>query len=143
YAIEDGFGKLPVHWAWWPAIGGLAVGAIGYFAPRTLGVGYDNIIDVLSGGMTLQILFSLCFFKFLSWAIALGSGTSGGTLAPLLTIGGAAGALLGMGVLHWFPSTGVTVPLAALVGMSAMFAGSSRAFLTSIVFALETTGQSN
>ncbi|MCG2461695.1 chloride channel protein [Flavobacteriaceae bacterium F89] len=143
YAIEDGFEKLPIHWAWWPAIGGLAVGAIGYLAPKTLGVGYDNIIAVLTGTMSLQILFSLCFFKFLSWAIALGSGTSGGTLAPLLTIGGAAGAMLGMGVLHWFPSSGVTLPLAALVGMSAMFAGSSRAFLTSIVFALETTGESN
>ncbi len=143
YAIEDGFGKLPIHWAWWPAIGGVAVGAIGYFAPQTLGVGYDNIIAVLSGTMSLQILFSLCFFKFLSWAIALGSGTSGGTLAPLLTIGGAAGAILGAVIIYWFPSSGVTVPLSALVSMSAMFAGSSRAFLTSIVFALETTGQSN
>lgn len=143
YAIEDGFEKLPIHWAWWPAIGGLAVGVIGYFAPRTLGVGYDNIIAVLSGTMSLQILFSLCFFKFLSWAIALGSGTSGGTLAPLLTIGGAAGAILGAAIIYWFPSSGVTIPLAALVSMSAMFAGSSRAFLTSIVFALETTGESN
>ena len=143
YAIEDGFEKLPIHWAWWPAMGGLAVGTIGFFAPRTLGVGYDNIIAVLTGTMSLQILFSLCFFKFLSWAIALGSGTSGGTLAPLLTIGGAAGTMLGIGILQWFPTAGVTVPLAALVGMSAMFAGSSRAFLTSIVFALETTGESN
>ncbi len=143
YLIEDGFEKLPIHWAWWPAIGGLAVGVIGYFAPRTLGVGYNNIIDVLSGAMTIQILLSLCLLKFISWAISLGSGTSGGTLAPLLTIGGASGALLGTVIIYWFPSSGVTIPLAALVGMSAMFAGASRAFLTSIVFALETTGQSN
>ncbi|MCB9236505.1 MAG: chloride channel protein [Cyclobacteriaceae bacterium] len=143
YLIEDGFEKLPVHWAWWPAIGGLAVGIVGYFEPRTLGVGYNNITDVLSGSMPVHILLSLCILKFVSWSISLGSGTSGGTLAPLLTIGGAIGALLGSAILTIFPSSGVTLPLAALVGMSAMFAGSSRAFMTSIVFALETTGQSN
>ena len=81
--------------------------------------------------------------KFTSWAIALGSGTSGGTLAPLLTIGGAAGALIGSVCVVAFPKSGVTVPLAALVGMSAMFAGASRALLTSIIFAIETTGQIN
>lgn len=143
YLIEDGFEKLPVHWAWWPAIGGLGVGLVGYYAPRTMGVGYDNIIAVLSGTLTVKVLFSLCILKFISWAIALGSGTSGGTLAPLMTIGGAAGALIGSQVIYFFPNAGVVLPLAALVGMSAMFAGASRAFLTSIVFALETTGQSN
>jgi CIC family chloride channel protein len=143
YLIEDGFEKLPIHWAWWPAIGGLAVGVVGYFAPRTLGVGYYNIIDILSGTMPTQILLSLCLLKFISWAISLGSGTSGGTLAPLLTIGGAVGALLGSIIIYWFPLSGVTISLAALVGMSAMFAGASRAFLTSIIFALETTGQAN
>lgn len=143
YLIEDGFEKLPIHWAWWPAIGGLAVGIVGYFAPRTLGVGYYNIIDILSGTMSIHILLSLCILKFISWAISLGSGTSGGTLAPLLIIGGATGALLGSLIIYWFPASGITLPLAALVGMSAMFAGASRAFLTSIIFALETTGQSN
>ena len=143
YFIEDAFEKLPIHWAWWPAIGGIAVGVVGYFDPRTLGVGYNNITDVLSGSMPLQLLGSLCLLKFASWAISLGSGTSGGTLAPLLTIGGAAGALLGSVIIHYFPHSGVTIPLAALTGMSAMFAGASRAFLTSIVFALEATGQSN
>ena len=143
YLIEDAFERLPVHWAWWPAIGGFAVGVIGYFFPKTLGVGYDNISDVLSGSLPVQVLLSLCIMKFISWAIALGSGTSGGTLAPLLTIGGAAGALLGVVINDWFPFSGVTLPLAAVVGMSAMFAGASRAFLTSIIFALETTGQTN
>ena len=116
YLIEDGFEKLPVHWAWWPAIGGLAVGIVGYFEPRTLGVGYNNITDVLSGSMPVHILLSLCILKFVSWSISLGSGTSGGTLAPLLTIGGAIGALLGSAILTIFPSSGVTLPLAALVG---------------------------
>lgn len=143
YLIEDGFEKLPIHWMWWPAIGGLAVGIIGYFAPRTLGVGYINVTDILSVNLTMRIILNLCILKFISWAIALGSGTSGGTLAPLLTIGGAAGVLLGSLVLYMFPSSGVTLPLAALVGMSALFAGASRAFLTAIIFALETTGQSN
>jgi H+/Cl- antiporter ClcA len=143
YLIEDLFEKLPVHWMWWPAIGGVAVGVIGYFAPYTLGVGYDNITDVLSGNMPLVLIINLCFFKFLSWAIALGSGTSGGTLAPLLTIGGAAGAISGSLLISLFPNSEISVPMAALIGMSAMFAGASRAYLTSITFALEATMQSH
>lgn len=141
YWIEDTFEKLPIHWAWWPAIGGLAVGIIGYFDPRTLGVGYNNITDVLSGEMAVSLVGSLCLLKFISWAISLGSGTSGGTLAPLLTIGGAVGALIGTLGIYFFPEAGISISLSALVGMSALFAGASRAFLTSIVFALETTGQ--
>ena len=143
YAIEDGFEKLPVHWMWWPAIGGLVVGIVGYYSPHTLGVGYDNIANILSGKMTLGFLLGLCFFKFISWAVSLGSGTSGGTLAPLFIIGGAAGAVCGNLILHWFPSLGLSVSLCALVGMSAMFTGASRAFLTSVIFAIETTGQPN
>lgn len=143
YWIEDGFEKLPIHHMWWPAIGGLAVGVVGYFAPRSLGVGYDNITDILSGNMPIKFVLTLCIFKFISWAIALGSGTSGGTLAPLLTIGGALGALIGSVVLYMFPELGLTISLSALVGMAAMFAGASRALLTSIVFALESTAQSN
>jgi chloride channel protein, CIC family len=141
YIIEDAFEKLPVHWAWWPAIGGLAVGIIGYFAPHTLGVGYDNIISVLSGSVVILVVLRLFFFKLLSWAIALGSGTSGGTLAPLLTIGGAAGSLIGIIIIAVFPNAGINIPMCALVGMSALFAGASRAYLTSITFALEATGQ--
>lgn len=143
YAIEDLFEKIPVHWMWWPAIGGLVVGVVGYFAPRTLGVGYENITDILSGELPLKVVMSLCVLKFISWAIALGSGTSGGTLAPLLTIGGAAGVLVAMAILKYFPESGITLSLAALVGMAALFAGASRALLTSIVFALEVTGQSH
>lgn len=143
YFVEEAFEKLPIHWMWWPAIGGIVVGVVGYFAPRTLGVGYDNITDILAGNLPLTVLLSLFFLKFISWAIALGSGTSGGTLAPLLTIGGAIGALLGIAILYFFPESGITIPLAALTGMAAMFAGASRALLTSIIFAFETTGQYN
>lgn len=139
YVIEDLFEKLPIHWMWWPAIGGIAVGVIGYFAPETLGVGYSNITSALSGGLPGYILMNLCLWKFASWAIALGSGTSGGTLAPLLTIGSAIGCLLGIVAQEYFPEAGIDLPIASLVGMAALFAGSARALLTSIVFAMETT----
>lgn len=139
YAIEDGFEKLPVHWMWWPAIGGLAVGIIGYYAPSTMGVGYDNIRGILSGNLTIHILLIFCFLKFISWAISLGSGTSGGTLAPLFTIGGAMGVLIALGINYLFPSIALSLPAAGLIGMAAIFSGASRAFLTSVIFALETT----
>jgi H+/Cl- antiporter ClcA len=143
YWVEDLFEKIPVHWMWWPAIGAVAVGVTGYFAPYTMGVGYDNIQHLLTGSLPLKLLFGLCVLKYISWVVALGSGTSGGTLAPLFTIGGAAGAFLGMVILQLFPGSGINMATAALVGMAAMFAGASRAFLTSVVFALETTGQLN
>jgi H+/Cl- antiporter ClcA len=142
YWIEDLFEKIPIHWMWYPAIGGLIVGFIGYYAPHTLGVGYENITHILSGEMAMSAIVVLCVMKFVSWAIALGSGTSGGTLAPMLTIGGALGALMGYALLYYYPDSGVSIPLSALVGMMAMFAGASRALLTSIIFGLEATGQS-
>ncbi|MGI8950130.1 MAG: chloride channel protein [Chitinophagaceae bacterium] len=141
YFIEDFFEKLPIHWMWWPAIGAVVVGIVGYFAPYTLGVGYVNISLLLSGKISLELVLGLCFLKFLSWSVSLGSGTSGGTLAPLLTIGGAAGILLGTLVQKIFPSFNINLPTCALIGMASMFAGASRALLTSIVFAFETTLQ--
>lgn len=141
YAIEDVFEKLPIHWMWWPALGGLVVGVVGYFAPLTLGVGYSNIENILNGRLTLAALAFLCVMKFLSWSVALGSGTSGGTLAPLFTIGGALGAVAGVGVAAMAPHLGVDPRIAALVGMAAIFAGASRALLTAVVFAFETTAQ--
>jgi H+/Cl- antiporter ClcA len=143
YNLEDLFTKLPVHWMWWPAIGAVAVGMIGYIAPDTLGVGYNVIDSVLSGGLAGKALLLLFTLKFVSWAIALSSGTSGGTLAPLFTIGGGLGATLGAGAVILLPSAGVDPNVAALVGMAAMFTGASRAFLASVVFAFETTLQPN
>ncbi len=141
YFVEDGFERLPVHWMWWPALGGLLVGTVGYFVPRTLGVGYDNIEEIVSGTMALDAVVVLCSFKFVSWAISLGSGTSGGTLAPLLTLGGGLGTVLGALAHAVSPGLGVDIRIAALVGMAAMFAGASRALLASIVFAFEITRQ--
>ena len=141
YAIEDAFEELPVHWMWWPAIGAIVVGVVGYFVPHTLGVGYDNIERIVSGGILGWPLAILCAAKLVSWSIALGSGTSGGTLAPLFTIGGALGALLVSGGAAAFPAAGLDPRIGALVGMAAIFAGASRALLASVVFAFETTQQ--
>jgi len=141
YGVEDLFDRLPIHWMWWPAIGAVAVGVVGYFAPHTMGVGYDNIENIVSGNILGRALMVLFILKFVSWAISLGSGTSGGTLAPLFTIGGGLGSVLGATALAFFPNLGIDIRMAALVGMAAMFAGASRALLTSVVFAFETTRQ--
>jgi CIC family chloride channel protein len=114
YACEDLFAKLPIHWMWWPAIGGLAVGIGGLIDPRVLGVGYETIHGLMRGELLGMALVGLLLAKGLVWAIALGSGTSGGVLAPLLMMGGAIGALLGS-------LTGAGEPgLWAMVGMAAM-----------------------
>ncbi|MCY1032490.1 chloride channel protein [Corallococcus sp. BB11-1] len=141
YWLEDAFEKLPLHWMWWPALGGIVVGVVGWLSPRTLGVGYTNIEDILSGHFVGTAMLVFCALKFISWSVALGSGTSGGTLAPLFTLGGGLGSGLGLLATQLFPSLGVDVRVAALVGMAALFAGASRALLTSVVFAFETTRQ--
>jgi chloride channel protein, CIC family len=141
YAVEDAFERLPVHWMWWPAIGGVVVGLVGSVAPHTLGVGYDNIERILSGSLAGRALLVLVVLKLISWTIALGSGTSGGTLAPLFTIGGGLGAVLGAAAASLAPRLGVDPRIAGLVGMAAMFAGASRALLASVVFAFEATRQ--
>ncbi|HEY1697127.1 MAG TPA: chloride channel protein [Polyangiaceae bacterium] len=141
YWVEDGFEKLPIHWMWWPAIGGIAVGVIGYVSPHTMGVGYDNIDHILDGSFAGEAVVVFCLLKFLSWCLSLGTGTSGGTLAPLFTIGGGLGSAMGVAAVWLLPSAGVDVRVAALVGMAALFAGASRALLASVVFAFETTRQ--
>jgi len=141
YWLEDLFEKLPVHWMWWPMLGGVAVGVIGWFQPSTLGVGYSNIQMALDGQVTVAAAFVLIFWKFASWAIALSSGTSGGTLAPLMTLGSLSGAALGILLKFYMPSLEIDVRVLALIGMAAVFAGCSRALLASVVFALESTRQ--
>jgi len=141
YGIEDLFERLPVHWMWWPAIGAVAVGVIGYVEPRTLGVGYGNITDAISGTIAGRALLVLVVLKLVSWAIYLGSGTSGGTLAPLFTVGSGVGAWLGAALAAAVPGLGVDPRVAGLVGMAAIFAGASHALLASVVFAFETTRQ--
>ncbi|HVH08934.1 MAG TPA: chloride channel protein [Gemmatimonadales bacterium] len=132
YACEDLFGKLPLHWMWWPTIGGAVVGLGGLLYPRALGVGYDTIADLLSGRLVGAALLGLLVTKAVIWAVALGSGTSGGVLAPLLIMGGALGAL----EARWVPGDSA---LWAAVSMGAMMGGTMRSPFTAIVFMLELT----
>jgi chloride channel protein, CIC family len=140
YALEDGFARLPIHWMWWPAIGGLAVGVVGWLVPQTLGVGYANIEQLIAGASPVGA-GRLAAAKLASWTIALASGTSGGTLAPLFTIGAGLGATIGGLAGTLLPSAGIDPRMAALVAMAAMFTGASRALLASVVFAFEATRQ--
>jgi H+/Cl- antiporter ClcA/CBS domain-containing protein len=133
YLSEDLFSRLPIHWMWWPAIGGLVIGAGGLIEPRALGVGYDVIDQLLRGQATLSLIIGILVVKTLIWSISLGSGTSGGVLAPTFMIGAALGALVGL----LFPP--VTPGFWALLGLAAVLGGVMRSPLTGIVFSLELT----
>ncbi len=133
YGAEDAFLRLPIHWMWWPSIGGLVVGVGGLIQPHALGVGYDTIAELLRGEFVPQTLVSLMLVKGIIWAIALGSGTSGGVLAPLLIMGGA------LGGLEATVLPGGTKALWPLVSMAAVLGGTMRSPFTSVIFALELT----
>jgi CBS domain-containing protein len=137
YGFEDLFGKLPIHWMWWPILGGLCVGIGGLVDPRVLGVGYDTIHLLISGKLFGAAVVGLLVGKALVWSIALGSGTSGGVLAPLLIMGGALGAL----EAPLLPAG--DAGLWAMVSMAAMMGGTMRSPLTAIVFTLELTHDLN
>lgn len=141
YLVEDFYERIPIHWMWWPMLGAAVVGVLGLVEPRILGIGVYNILDALAGRLALGTLAVLVVLKFIAWVGYLGSGTSGGTLAPLFTFGSGIGAIAGALLAARFPALGISPPVAALVGMAAMFAGASRALLTSVVFAFETTRQ--
>ncbi|MGH6828407.1 MAG: chloride channel protein [Rhizomicrobium sp.] len=134
YGVEDLFRRLPIHWMWWPALGGVIVGLGGWVDPAVLGVGYDNIRALLAGGIGVAAAGRLLWDKALVWIAALSSGTSGGVLAPLLILGGA----LGVVESHWMPFG--DAGFWALIGMTAILGGTMRAPLTSTLFAVELTG---
>ncbi len=137
YACEDVFQKLPIHWMWWPAIGAIFIGVGGIVEPRVLGVGYNTIHSLLRGELIGAAVIGLLVAKALVWSIALGSGTSGGVLAPLLIMGGALGA---------FASSCIPIGdtgLWTLIGMAAMMGGTMRSPLTAMVFAVELTRDFN
>ena len=133
YLTEDGYGHLPLHWMWWPAIGGLVVGIGGWFAPAALGVGYPTIGALVNGQLAIGLVLSIIAVKILIWVASLSSGTSGGVLAPLLMIGAAMGTLLAT----YIP--GHDASLWAVVGMAALMGGTMRAPFMGTLFALETT----
>ncbi len=135
YLSEDTFRKLPIHWMWWPAIGGLIIGVGGLFEPRALGVGYDVIGTLLAGKATLALIVGILIVKTLIWSLSLGSGTSGGVLAPVFMIGAALGSLLA----YVFPP--VAPGFWALLSLAAVVGGVMRSPLTGVVFAMELTHQ--
>ena len=137
YKVEDWFGKLPIHWMWWPALGGIAVGVGGYLQPRALGVGYDVIGDLLHNHLTLSVVATLLLCKAFMWVISLGSGTSGGVLAPLLMLGAGLGVVLGPYLPGGHPA------LWPLVFMAATLGGMMRAPVMSVMFAFELTQDAN
>ncbi|MGH6968428.1 MAG: chloride channel protein, partial [Stellaceae bacterium] len=137
YACEDLFLKLPVHWMWWPMLGGLVVGIGGLIDPNALGVGYYNIAQMLQGSVPPLAGLLLTAVKAVIWAVALGSGTSGGVLAPLLIMGGGLGAVLA----HFMPAA--SPGFWPLLAMAAIMGGTMRSPLTAIFFAVEVTGNAN
>jgi CIC family chloride channel protein len=143
YAVEDLFEKLPVDSMWWPAIGALGLGIIGYFVPRVLGVGYDTISDILTARLALEVLLLVMIFKSLALVISLGSGTSGGLLAPMFMASAAMGSAFAMIVNHFVPGAHLAPGAFALVAMGAVFGAASRATFTFIIFAFELTRDYN
>jgi H+/Cl- antiporter ClcA/CBS domain-containing protein len=143
YFVEDMFEKLPLDQMWWPAIGALGLGIIGYFVPRVLGVGYDTIGDILTDRLTISLLLAILVFKTLALVISLGSGTSGGLLAPTFMASAAMGSLFAWGVNQVFPSAHLSPAAFALVAMGAVFGAASRATFTFIIFAFEITRDYN
>ena len=143
YWVEDLFEKLPVDDMWWPAIGALGLGIIGYFVPRVLGVGYDTISDILNNNLTLKLLLIVMIAKGVALIFSLGSGTSGGLLAPMFMSSAALGGAFAMGVNHVFPGQHLAPGAFAIVAMGAVFGAASRATFTFIIFAFEITRDYN
>ena len=143
YWVEDLFGKLPIEETWWPAIGALGLGIIGYFVPRVLGVGYDTISDILNNRLTWEVLLLVMVFKSLALVVSLGSGTSGGLLAPMFMSSAAMGGAFALAVNRIFPGSHLSPGAFALVAMGAVFGAASRAAFTFIIFAFEITRDYN
>ncbi|GCE17093.1 chloride channel protein [Dictyobacter kobayashii] len=137
YAFEDLFHRLPIHWMWWPMIGGLVIGIGGLIFPQALGVGYDTIGSLLQGNVSAQIILGVLLVKSIIWCVSLGSGTSGGVLAPLLMMGCALGGIEAM----FLPHEGAG--FWALISMAAILGGTMRSPFTGIIFALELTHDVN
>jgi H+/Cl- antiporter ClcA len=143
YWVEDRFEQLPIAEFWWPAIGGLALGTIGFFMPRVLGVGYDTISGILNDKFTLGLLLGIMVFKALALLVSLGSGTSGGLLAPMFMTSAAMGAAFAMGLNYLIPGAHLAPGAFALVAMGAVFGAAANATFAFIIFAFEITRDYN
>ena len=143
YWTEDQFEKLPISELWWPAIGALGLGIIAYFVPRVLGVGYDTIGDILNARLGLELLLVVMVAKAVALVVSLGSGTSGGLLAPMFMSSAALGGAYALLMNRAFPSADLAPGAFALVAMGAVFGAASRATFTFIIFAFEITRDYN
>lgn len=143
YWVEDQFEKLPIDELWWPAIGALGLGIIGYFVPRVLGVGYDTIGDILNANLGLKLLLVVMVAKAVALVVSLGSGTSGGLLAPMFMSSAALGGAYAIVIDHVYPDAHLAAGAFALVAMGAVFGAASRATFTFIIFAFEITRDYN
>jgi chloride channel protein, CIC family len=143
YWVEDQFEKLPVDEVWWPAIGGLGLGVIGYFVPRVLGVGYDTIGDILNANLGLKLLIVLALAKSVALMVSLGAGTSGGLLAPMFLSSAALGGVFAISINKLVPGAALSAGAFALVAMGAVFGAASRATFSFIIFAFEITRDYN
>jgi CIC family chloride channel protein len=143
YWVEDQFEKLPLDELWWPAIGALGLGIIGYFVPRVFGVGYDTIGDILNANLAWKLLLLVMIAKAAALVISLGSGTSGGLLAPMFMCSAALGGLFALGIDRLYPAANLSAGAFALVAMGAVFGAASRATFTFIIFAFEITRDYN
>ena len=143
YWVEDQFERLPFDEVWWPAVGALALGIIGFRVPRVLGVGYDTIGDILNGHLVWKLLLVVMLAKAAALVISLGSGTSGGLLAPTFMWSAAMGGLFALGANHLFPAANLSPGAFALVAMGAVFGAASRATFSFIIFAFEITRDYN
>ena len=143
YWVEDQFEKLPIDWMWWPAIGCVILGVVGYFVPRVLGVGYDTISDILNVHLVFKMLLLVMIFKALVLVATIGSGTSGGLLAPMFMASAAMGSAVAMIINHFVPGAGISPAAFALVAMGAVFGAASRATFAFIIFAFEITRDYN
>ena len=143
YWTEDQFEKLPIDDLWWPAIGALGLGIIGYFVPRVLGVGYDTISDILNANLAWKLLLIVMIAKAIALVVSLGSGTSGGLLAPMFMSSAAMGGVFALGIDRIYPAANLSAGAFALVAMGAVFGAASRATFTFIIFAFEITRDYN
>jgi H+/Cl- antiporter ClcA len=143
YWVEDRFEQMPIDDLWWPALGGLGLGIIGFFMPRVLGVGYDTISDILNDRLALNLLLGIMVFKALALLVSLGSGTSGGLLAPMFMTSAAMGAAFAMGLNHFVPGAHLAPGAFALVAMGAVFGAAANATFAFIIFAFEITRDYN
>ncbi len=139
FLVEDLYRRLPVKQFWHPVIGALGFATIGLYVPRILGVGYGVIGDVLDARLAIRTVAVIAVAKLVAWWLALGSGTSGGTLAPILLISSSFGLVLGSGLNAVLPGPDVALGAFALVAMAATFGAATQATFTAIVFVFELT----